>query len=205
MDAIRYGSALTLALVVTVVLFFIMQYLISTSNQQFDDDAKGYTVDFIELERDEVVQRKKLKPKKPPLPEAPPPVPPAPRLDDIQPSADKVVIATVPIETGIELSAEGFSLSTGDGEYLPIVKVKPIYPHRALVRGIEGYVILEFTVTKTGSVKDVVVIDSSPQNSIFHKASIKAAEKFKYKPRVIDGEAVEVPGVQNKITYIIEK
>lgn len=205
MDAIRYGSALALALAVTFVLFFIMQYLIATTDQQFDDDAIGYTVDFIELEREEIVQRKKPKPKKPPPPEAPPPEPPAPRLDDIQPSADKIVIAAIPLETGIELSAEGFSLSTGDGEYLPIVKIKPIYPRRALARGIEGYVILEFTVTKTGSVKDVVVIDSKPQNSIFHKASIKAAEKFKYKPRVIDGEAVEVPGVQNKITYIIDK
>jgi len=27
--------------------------------------------------------------------------------------------------------------------------------------------------------------------------------KFKYKPRVVDGQAIEVPGVQNKFTYEI--
>jgi len=153
--------------------------------------------------------RKKLtpsiKPKKPPPPESPPPELPAPKLDDINPSTDKVVIATVPVETEIELSAEGFSLSTGDGEYLPIVKILPIYPRRAISRGIEGYVILEFTITKIGIVKDIKVVESKPDTTIFHKAAIRAAEKFKYKPRVIDGQAVDVTGVKNKITFRLEK
>ena len=48
--------------------------------------------------------------------------------------------------------ASGLALDAGDGEYLPIVKVQPIYPRRALQRGIQGYVIVEFTVTKNGSV-----------------------------------------------------
>ena len=34
-------------------------------------------------------------------------------------------------------------------EYLPIVKVNPQYPRRAQTRGIEGYVLLEYIVTKT--------------------------------------------------------
>ena len=37
------------------------------------------------------------------------------------------------------------------------------------------------------------------------KASVKAALKFKYKPRVVDGEAIEVAGVQNKFTYELEQ
>jgi protein TonB len=39
---------------------------------------------------------------------------------------------------------------------------------------------------------------------VFDDASVKAAHKFKYKPRVIDGEPIEVPGVQNKFTYELE-
>ncbi|MBD3646303.1 MAG: energy transducer TonB, partial [Pseudomonadales bacterium] len=38
-------------------------------------------------------------------------------------------------------------------------------------------------------------------NSIFDRAAVKAAEKFKYKPKVIDGEPVSTAGVQNKITF----
>jgi protein TonB len=197
--------ALCIALAVTYALFYIMQYLITPGYSNLDDDAKGYVVDFVEVEREEIVERKKHKPKKPPPPESLPPELPAPKLDDINPSTDKVAIAAVPVETEIELSAEGFSLSTGDGEYLPIVKILPIYPRRAISRGIEGYVILEFTVTKIGTVKDIKVVESKPDTTIFHKAAIKAAEKFKYKPRVIYGQAVDVTGVKNKITFHLEK
>ncbi|MCG8533675.1 MAG: energy transducer TonB, partial [Pseudomonadales bacterium] len=70
-------------------------------------------------------------------------------------------------------------------------------------RGIEGYVILEFTVTKNGSVKDPVVIEAYPER-IFNSTAMKAALKFKYKPRIVDGEPVDVAGVQNKLTFQIE-
>jgi len=33
---------------------------------------------------------------------------------------------------------------------------------------------------------------------------MQAALKFKYKPRVVNGEAVEVPNVRNKFTYELE-
>ena len=93
-------------------------------------------------------------------------------------------------------------MESSDGEYLPIVKVAPVYPRRALSRGIEGYVIVEFIVTKQGTVRDPKVITAEPQ-SIFDRAALDAALKFKYKPRVVNGEAVEVAGVQNKISFQI--
>ena len=87
-----------------------------------------------------------------------------------------------------------------DGEYLPIVKVNPQYPRRAQTRGIEGYVIVEYWVTKTGAVRDPVVIDAKPPG-IFNRAAINAALKYKYKPKVINGEPVDVPGVKTRITF----
>ena len=95
-------------------------------------------------------------------------------------------------------------MSSGDGEYLPIVKVAPIYPRRAQTRGITGYCIVEYTVTKSGSIRDPQPVDCSP-SGVFERASVKAAEKFKYKPRVVDGEPIEVAGVQNKFTYELEQ
>jgi protein TonB len=59
-------------------------------------------------------------------------------------------------------------------------------------------------VTKAGSIKDPVAVDCQPQG-YFESASIKAAMKFKYKPRVIDGEAIDVVGVQNRFTYELEQ
>ena len=99
-------------------------------------------------------------------------------------------------------------------DYKPIVKVAPQYPRRALSRGLTGWVILEYTVTAEGSVKDARVVEncahvpgnysmpcSNSPNKVFDKSALKAAEKFKYKPRVVDGIPVENRGVQNKIDY----
>ena len=90
-----------------------------------------------------------------------------------------------------------------DGDYLPFVKVTPIYPQRALARGLEGSCVVQFTVTRSGGIRDPFVVEDQCASSVFHRASIEAVLKFKYRPRVIDGVAVEVPGVQNRFVYQI--
>ena len=107
-------------------------------------------------------------------------------------------------DVGADVALDGgLALESGDGEYLPIVKVAPVYPRRALQRGIEGFVLVEFTVTKQGTVRDPVVVEANP-SGIFEQAAMDAAMKFKYKPRVVNGEATEVSGVQNRITFQID-
>jgi len=202
--AVRLMVGLILSAMVTMALFWVMQYLIATADRTLDEAKRGALVDFVRVKKNEVVERKQIKPKKPPPPDAPPPEPPAPKLDDLTPSADKIAISAVPVATDIELSSGGFSLGVGEGDYLPIVKVAPIYPRRAMSRGIEGYCIVEYTVTRSGTIKDARVVPDQCTSSLFEKASIAASTKFKYKPRVIDGQAVEVPGVRNKFTYELE-
>ena len=90
-----------------------------------------------------------------------------------------------------------------DGEYLPIVKVQPMYPRRAAERGIEGYVLLEFTVTTLGTVENPVIIEEDPPG-YFGRAALTAARKFKYKPKVVNGEPVPVSGVRNLIIFKLE-
>jgi len=202
--ASRLITGLLLGAFVTLGLLWTMQYLIATADRSLNDGEAGNIVDFVRLKRDETVQRKSSKPVKPPLPKAPPPEPPQPKMDDVSPQAEKLDIVEVDVSADIELSADGFSLSAGEGDYLPIIKVAPIYPRRAANRGIEGYVLVEFTVTKKGTVKDVKVIESEPASSIFHKSARRAALKFKYKPRVVNGKAIEVPGVRNLIRFKLE-
>ena len=198
----RLLTGIILATAVTLSLFWLMQYLIETADRTLNDDGAGNLVDFVRVKRDENVNLRQSKPKKPPPPEAPPPQPPTPKLDNANPNAEKISISAVPVETDIEMTG-GFSLGVGEGDYLPIVKVAPIYPNRALTRGIEGFCVVQYTVTRQGTTKDPVVIESQCTSSLFHRASLNASMKFKYKPRIMDGEAVEVPGVQNKFTYEI--
>jgi protein TonB len=200
----RMAFGILLGLIITAALFWFMQYLIETADRDLNEGASGHLIDFVRLKRDESIQRRQLKPKKPPPPDAPPPQPPTPQLENLDPNAEKIAISAAPVETDIEMSG-GFSLGVGEGDYLPIVKVAPIYPQRALSRGIEGYCVVQYVVTKNGTIRDPFVVEDQCTSSLFHRASIQAALKFKYKPRVMDGQAVEVPGVQNKFTYEIQE
>lgn len=199
----RYAISLFGAFIVVFSLFWLMQFLIENAQRALDEEEAASLLEFVRVERDETVARKKPKPKKPPPPEQPPEQPPPPQMDDVNPEANAMAVTAVNVNTNIALDASGFGLSASDGEYLPIVKVQPIYPRRALSRGIEGYVIVQFTVTRTGTTKDHMIVEAKP-TGIFDRAAIQAATKFKYKPRVVDGVGIEVPGVQNKITFEIE-
>ena len=84
------------------------------------------------------------------------------------------------------------------------MKVAPVYPRRAQSRGVEGYCIVEYTVTRSGAVRDPQPTDCQP-SGYFESASVNAALKFKYKPRVVDGEPIDVAGVRNKFTYELEQ
>jgi protein TonB len=201
----RVLAGFVFGLTVTAALFWVMQYMIETTDRQLDKTGSAQLVDFVRLKRDEAIHRRELKPKKPPPPQSPPELPSMPQLESLNPSAGTIAISAAPVETDIEISGAGFSLGVGEGDYLPIVKVAPIYPERALTRGIEGYCLVQYTVTRQGTIRDPFVIEDQCTNSMFHRPSLQAALKFKYKPRVIDGQAVEVPGVQNKFTYVIEE
>lgn len=198
----RYLFGLFFAVIVTFALLWGMQALISGGNNALTEAPRGNVLDFIRLKKEQDVTKKERKPQKPAKPKTPPPPMVQPQMQQANPNADAVSSSfSADIQADSSLTG-GLNLETGDGDYLPIVKVAPIYPRRAQSRGIEGYVIVEFIVTKNGSVRDPVVIAAEPA-SIFDRAAMDAALKFKYKPRVVDGVAMEVAGVQNKISFQI--
>ena len=195
----RVGVGGLLAVPVAIGLFYLMQALVDRDYKQEDTKARKIA-DIVVPDKVIETNLKEVKPEKVEDPEEPPP--------DLEPidfdtDIDMNVANTAPT-TGINLKLSSSGMSSGDGEYLPIVKVAPIYPRRAQTRGISGYCIVEYTVTKTGSIRDPQAVDCQP-SGIFESASVKAAEKFKYKPRVVDGEPIEVAGVQNKFTYELEQ
>lgn len=198
--AVRYIFGVVLGAVATFALFMLMQALIKSDRTAFDESKKGAKLDFVRLKEDEEIQIKDRKPKPPPPPDEPPPDMPKPDFDtsDVSQGVD---IGSVNVN--VDLNVGGVGGFSSDGEYLPIVKVNPVYPRRAQTRGIEGYVILEFTVTKLGTVTDPRVIEAKPPG-IFDRAATNAALKFKYKPKVVNGDAIDVAGVQNKITFELE-
>ncbi|MFT7260963.1 MAG: protein TonB [Glaciecola sp.] len=200
----RYLMGLAFAVVMTFLLLWSMQSLISGGNKALTEAPRGNVLEFIRLKKEQNLTKKERKPQKPAEPKNPPPTMQPPQMQQANPNENMVNTSfSANIVSDIGLSG-GLSLDGGDGDYLPIVKVAPIYPRRAQSRGIEGYVIVEFIVTKNGSVRDAIVIKAEPEG-IFDRAAMDAALKFKYKPRVVDGVAMEVAGVQNKISFQIDE
>lgn len=189
-----------LAIPVAGGLFFIMQYLIAMAEPEIDDTKQRKLADILMPEREIETHIKEQKPDKVEEPEEPPPDLSTPDVDmDMN-----VEVVNVAPRASVDIAISSSGMATGDGEYLPIVKVAPIYPRRAQTRGITGYCIVEYTVTTSGAIRDPRAVDCEP-SGVFESASVKAAEKFKYKPRVVDGEPIEVAGVQNKFTYELEE
>lgn len=193
----RYLFGVALGAVATFGLFMLMQALIKSDKSPFDEAVSGRIVDFVRVEDENEIETKTRKPKPPPPPDEPPPDMPDQSFDNADVS---IGVDMGSVNTNVDLNVGGTGGFSSDGEYLPIVKVAPVYPRRAQTRGIEGYVLLEFIVTKTGAVQDPVVIEASPPG-IFDRAAIQAALKFKYKPKVVNGEPIDVAGVRNLITF----
>ena len=195
----RYSGAVALGSIVTFGLLMLMRAVIANPDAKVEDQSQTHVIELVKVQEDhEVIVEQKL-PEPPPPPDEPPPDLPPPSADtDVSVG---IPVGQVQINTKVDIGgAGGFD---SDGDYLPIIKVSPIYPRRALERGQEGYVKLSFTVTATGSVRDPIVIESVPPK-IFDRSAIQAALKFKYKPKMVNGEPIEVAGVMNVIRFEIQ-
>ena len=200
---VRIPVALLSAVIITAGILFVMQLLIATGEKALTEESSRYFLDFVRVKQEESVETKDRKVEKPQTPQEAPPSAPQPRTDSAGDVGGISVNMSGPSSTNIDMDVGGTGWVVSDGEYLPIVKVAPEYPRRALQRGIEGYVIVEYTVTKLGTVVNPRVIEAQPEG-IFDEAAMKSALKYKYKPRVVDGEPIDVPGVRTIIRFELE-
>ena len=197
----RYLFSIVTGMIVTLSLLFVMQLLIATGVKALTEPRERAVLDFVRVKRNENLNTTELTPEKPPKPPETPPETPPQDLDNIDPDAPTIDIPRPTIDTNTNIGGPG-GMNIAEGDYLPIVRVAPIYPSRALSRGIEGFVDMSFTVTTTGTVRDPIVLQST--SSLFERAATRAVLKFKYKPRVVDGIPVDVSGVKTRITFQLE-
>ncbi|MEM7101053.1 MAG: energy transducer TonB [Pseudomonadota bacterium] len=177
----------------TAVLFLIMQSVVAEKDIEIPQTFILGPVELVLIPPEEEV----------------PPIPPIP--EPIKPEAEPPTIREPVIGRGTEIvgstkwpvpgSAEHvFDLAPADGELTPIVTVAPDYPRRQLAQGIEGWVLIEFAVDKLGRVVDPFVVDAQP-GSAFNQAALKAVLRYKYRPKIVHGKAVEVAGVRQRIHF----
>ncbi|WP_461518286.1 energy transducer TonB [Porticoccus sp.] len=201
MVLLRYTVAAVLALLVTLALLLGMQGLIKPGDDTPDASETRKIADIWQPKRTIEEQLKTPKPDKPAEPEVLPPSPPDMQVNVDVPST--AVSMALPSVAGLEIGLGG--AFTRDSDYIPVYVPQPDYPPMALRKGLEGYAVVEVTITVTGSVRDIKLLEEFPADRGFGKYALRAAEKLKYKPRVIDGVAEEVPGVLYKFSFKIAR
>lgn len=195
----RLAVSTLFAAVVTFFLFWTMQAII-TVGYELAKGSKPLSIEFVRLRRDDTPPQTKREPPKREKPKQPPPPPDITQSrSSLDPGQGVAEIApqinpTAAIETGI--GGGGGS----DRDVVPLVRTEPDYPAQAEARGITGWVTVEFTIAKSGAVKDERVVASRPQR-IFDRAALAAVRRWKYNPKIKNGEPVERPGMQITLEF----
>lgn len=194
---VRLPVAALAAAAVTFGLFLLMYQLISSGADRRAelDSIAGIRFGKVEIP-DEVTTRSRRKPPRPPPPKEPP-LPPKMQVSKMDQQVQNLPQMDLPDLDVPLVGGEGMFIGSfqqvdrnAEGDIIPVVVIRPMYPRDAALSGIEGWVKVEFTITEVGTVKDPKIIDADPPR-VFNREAIRAILKWKFKPRVIDGVAVE--------------
>ncbi|AWK83909.1 TPA: energy transducer TonB [Photobacterium damselae] len=217
---LRVLMAFPLAILLAGGLFTFMAWMVDNGSRQEPESTPPLSFNMVMVEQESEVQRRQRV--VPPKPEAPKPPP------QIMPSQSKPTsVSTLPVASisalGLDTSISGIAVSApkfgkiegaanlGAGinvgsnqQAMPLYRVEPSYPARALKQGAEGYVVLQFTIDTQGRPSDISVVEAKPRR-LFERDAMRALRKWKYQAKVIDGQAVEQPGQTVKLEFKINQ
>ncbi|BCA79045.1 energy transducer TonB [Desulfuromonas sp. AOP6] len=200
----RFVGALCGGVVVTLSLFWMMQAMTAADTHLAEDSGRIRMIEFTRYDRESQTNvRRRVLPEKPKLPQQVT----APKMVSTAtvspPKIPQVAMAAPSVEVPVSLvgapslagvlsgvpTGMGLGVSGGEADLIPLVRITPLYPRMAQMRGLEGEVRVEFTITETGMVMNPTVIDSNPPG-VFEQAALAAIMRWKFKPRMENGQAV---------------
>ena len=193
----RILLTLFLAAIISCTLFILMSFLIKTDNVPYNT-KEPIKIPPIIMEKFDPVIFEEEQLTKPEPPETPPE-----RMfetTDIDPITTQLPITV----SNYKHETTNIIIKRNRSEPLPIFRVAAVYPSRPLARGIEGYVDLIFDVNEIGATKNIQVLFSEP-SSIFDKAAKKAVSKWRYEPKLIDGQGAYQEDVKTRVRFTIKK
>lgn len=110
-------------------------------------------------------------------------------------SAISNIVSSAPVNVpSAAPPAEMLKVSQGVTQGLLTKRVQPVYPHTAMQMRIAGAVQLQAVINKEGGISSVKVLSGDP---ILAHAAVDAVKQWKYKPYMLNDEAVEI---QTQIT-----
>ena len=131
------GIAGLFAILMTIILLYFMQSLIASGRKVMTSEATFNLVEFVRTQQEQQLELKRRKPKPPPTPDELPPE--VPKTENFKSNVDTTAWnMNTNIDVEMPEISGGPGMTVSSGEYLPLVKVQPIYPRTALERGLEG-------------------------------------------------------------------
>lgn len=201
---VRYAVSGLVAVVATFALVILMMKLIELTETSLRDREPPKRIDLLRVKKESQIRQKKRElPKKVQPKQAP--KTPSMDLPDLSGAgaAISVDVGTPQLESGLDMKGPSIGGPPSDAESVPVVRVEPVYPPIAAQRGIEGWVVVGFTISANGTVKKPKVLDSKPAR-IFDDAAVKAVRRWKYNPKIVDGKPIETPGQKVRLTFKLD-
>lgn len=194
-------SITALALIVTLLLFWLMSRVISQTGEAPPKGTPYVAINAVYNEKEIETHINKRLPQ-PPEMLAPPKVPSRalePNENENTSEFGSVFeVASPDVETSPHTA-----LNMGGGDARPIVRISPQYPITAARDGIEGWVQLTFTINELGGVEDVQIIDAEPKR-VFNREATRALRKWKYRPKMVDGNPVKQVNMSVQLDFKLQ-
>ncbi|NOH98677.1 energy transducer TonB [Vibrio sp. 99-70-13A1] len=201
---IRLLLALPFAAAMGIALFSFMAWMVDNGHHRAQENSETLSFNMVMVESEQEVQRRqRAVPEKPKAPEPPPEAQVSTSKAEVTPINPMSSIPALDLNTsisGLAISAPTFSDFGSNQQAMPLYRVEPRYPPKALKRGAEGYVLMSFTIDETGRPVDIEVTDAKPRR-MFERNAIRALKKWKYQPKVIDGKAIAQVGQTIKLEF----
>jgi protein TonB len=184
---------------INVAMFTAIRYMVINRQMRLADTSQFDLANFIRMQEQSRDVRSRRKPKAPQKPKT-----------EQQRDLNRLAAASKASGIGglaIDMPNIEIDIDVGGGislarELTPLVRFPPEYPMSAAANRVQGFVLLRFTVTETGSVADPEVIRSRP-SGIFDRAALRSVLRWKYQPQLVNGEPVSVVSY-TRIKFVME-
>ena len=186
------------AIFITLILLYLMFLLIDIEAVELPAVKSLGPISWVNAPEEEPVKTIVTKPVKPTTPDQ------APVLDKFEPEFKTSINQDLALTTDYKPPARQGLPKIENQQLMRIFGQPGQYPNRAIQRGIEGYVVVGFSVDQAGMVFDAYIVESEPQG-IFERSALKAIKKFKYRPKLVNGKAVATAGQQYLFSYKLDQ
>ncbi|MEH0370266.1 energy transducer TonB [Vibrio mimicus] len=204
----RLILASPIALAVTLALFSLMAWMVDNGGKSIPKPTSTLSFTMVMAEQEQDVQRRQRSiPEQPQVPQVPTQAPArseqtaAMDVSSLNPMVDLNLSTAI---EGVAVNAPQFGEFSVNQQVMPLHRVEPNYPAKALQRGVEGYVTLRFNIDELGKTRDIEVVDANPKR-YFEREAMLALRNWKYQPKIVDGKAVVQTGLTVRLEFKLQK